>query len=304
MNRFFIFCFGFACAEPFQTDRHYLDSFRIIEASVHNGVADAVIWSGEGAFHRTSPQLQWLVDGEVVGEGYGADVPLAERYELEVLSPAGNLYFADVISGVALSEPEITRFVWSEQENQEYSIEERSSASLDERAMVNRNDVIRLQTDEQSVMLRHRWSADGGTILELSASSTDLFFDTLHFEEGALTHREEGKKDRVHVFLLTIDNNGGTSTKWIDVDFSGIEPVLYNQMILPLSESLLSGIVQLDVRMTDEGYLFENPTSLEEVPQEPSHECMSGAIFDMNWIRQGRCSLTELDGLSIILEVP
>ena len=304
MNRFFIFCFGFSCAEPFQTDRHHLDSFRILEASVHDGVADAVIWSGEGAFHRSSPQLQWFVDGELVGEGFGVDVPQAEQYELDVLSPAGELYFADIIPGIAVPQHEIARFAWREQENQEFSIEERSNVSLDERTTVNRNDVIRLQTDDQSGMYRHRWSADGGTILELSSSSTDLFFDTLHFEEGVLTHREEGKRERVHVFLLTIDNNGGTSTQWIDVDYSGIEPVLYNQMILPLSESLPTGLVQLDVRMTEDGYLFENPTSLEEVPQEPSHECMSGAIFDMNWIRQGRCSLTELDGLPIILEVP
>lgn len=304
MKRFFIFCLGFSCAEPFRTDRHHLDAFRILEASVHEGVADAVIWSGEGAFHTVSPQLQWLVNGEVVAQGFGAAVPPAEDYELEVLAPSGDLYFADVASGDLLPQFEISRFVWNEQADQEYAIEHRSDVSLEEKTVAEHNDVVRLKTGLEDNAFRHRWSADGGTILELSSSSTDVFFDTLRFEEDELILREEGQKDRIHVFLLTIDERGGTATQWVDVDFSGEDIPIYHQMMLPISEPLESGLVQLDVLKTEDGYRLENPTVLDSPPQEPSHICMPRAIFDIRWIRQGRCSLRSLDGLSIVLEVP
>ena len=303
MKRYFTFCFALSCAEPFQNDRHNLDAFRILEVSVHEGVADAVIWSGEGAFHRSSPHLEWFVDGESVAEGYGAFVPEAQQYELEVVSPSGELYFADVIPGTSLNQHEISRFVWNEGADQKYSIEEREEVALNEGEVATQNDVIRLQTDSQDPLLRHRWSADGGTLLELSSSSTDLFFDVLHFEEEELILRDEGQKNRIHVFLLTLDGNGGTSTQWVDVDFSGEIVPVYRQMMLPILEPLDSGFVQLDVRMTQDGYLLENPIPLESLPQEPSHLCMPDVIFDMHWLRQGRCGLNDLDGLSIVLDV-
>ena len=88
------------------------------------------------------------------------------------------------------------------------------------------------------------------------------------------------------------------------MDFSGEEIALYHQLMLPISDSLESGLIQLDVRMTTDGYVFENPIRLDSHPQDSSHICMPDVIFDINWIRQGRCSLTELNGLSIVLDIP
>lgn len=304
MNRIYICVLGVSCAEPFKTDRHNLDGVRILEASVHNGIADAVIWSGEGPYHSIRPTLQWFVDGALVGEGYGVSVPDAERYELEVQEPDGTILYADVVPGHTLPQPMISRFVWSEeQDSQEYSIEARSAVVLEETSKASSDMVVRLQANIDETQI-FRWSASGGTLRELSASSTDLFFDTLHFEEDILESREEGNIDRVHVFLLGMDREGGTSKRWIDVDFSGAEIPIYNELMLPLLDSVASGLIQVDFVQTEDGFVLENPIELDEIPQEVVHPCMAASLFDMYWLRQGRCSTSDLHGVSIVMEIP
>ena len=302
MNRTLLSIFCFSCAEPFNTDRHNLAGVRILEASVHDGIADAVVWSGEGPYHTNSPKLQWFIDGELVADGFAAPVPNAERYELEVEVSTGEVLYADVVPGPSLSQPIISRFVWSEENGQGYSIEEREKVLVEEDSSSSKDMVFRLEgsTEDEQVF---RWSSSGGTLLELSASTVDLFYDTLHFEEDILEERKEGNSDRIHVFLLGMDGKGGTSTRWIDVDFSETNIKLYDEVFLPIADPLDSGLVQVDVVDTEDGLVFENPIYIENIPQEVVHPCMAGPIFDIYWMRQGRCSVRELDGLSIVLDI-
>ena len=83
--------FLMGCIEPFDTDRHHLKNFRILHAHVHNGIADAVVWSGYGVYHQKSPQLRWFVEGELVAQGFSVEVPISDEYELEVESHDGEI---------------------------------------------------------------------------------------------------------------------------------------------------------------------------------------------------------------------
>jgi hypothetical protein len=304
--KYLLFIFWVACADPFPFDRHNLQDFRILEADVHNGYADAVIWSGIGPFHHQSPILHWSVDGEVVAEGFDVEVPFAEQYELKVESPGGEILWADVIPGDSLVAPEVSRLVWTEAEEQEYSIDERLHVEIEESGVLSSEKVARLKVSEEANTedVQFRWSADGGTILELSTVSTDVFFDTLTFEENELLSREDGEHTRIHVFLLCIDGMGGSSHRWIDLDFSGESTKFFQkEMIVSFEGDAEPGFVQVDFVQTVDGFSLENPVSIDTPSDDIPHPCMKSSLFDLAWLRQGRCTTEDLDGLSLVLEV-
>ena len=105
------------CAEPFEIDRHTMGDFRILSARVTNGVADAVIWSGEGAYHTNSPQLRWYHSGELLGEGFGISLPEKNDYQLEVESSDGTVLYAEVEIGSSISNLSLQREHWFPEED-------------------------------------------------------------------------------------------------------------------------------------------------------------------------------------------
>ena len=125
-----------SCAEPFAFDRHHLRDFRIVEAHVQDGMADAVIWSGEGPFHSYSPLLRWYIDGVLVAEGFDVAVPEADVYQLEVENRSGDILYADVGAGYALDELSITRMSWEEDSISDFSLESRQNVTLFEPNLV------------------------------------------------------------------------------------------------------------------------------------------------------------------------
>lgn len=52
-----------ACQEPFLEDRHDLTDFRIAGLGVKDGDLRALVWSGEGFWHRSAPTIVWEIDG-------------------------------------------------------------------------------------------------------------------------------------------------------------------------------------------------------------------------------------------------
>ena len=301
MRVFFAF-FLVSCAEPFAFDRHHLQDIRILEANVQDGVADAVIWSGEGPFHSYSPILRWHVEDVLVAEGFGVAVPEADVYQLEVESEAGDILYADVVSGYALDELSITRMRWTEDSISDFSLASRNNVSLVDEELVE-GSVSRLLVEGRAEEARLRWSSDAGSILETSIDSTDVFRDHLIFKEGELVGREEGKQDTIHVFLLAIDGSGGSVYKWIDLQYNAlIEPKYLDEKIVALPSDL-QGLVQVDIVRTADGYSFENVISVEEAPQDIPHPCMESVLMNLDWIRSGRCALTDIDGISVVLEL-
>lgn len=300
--RFSFLCL-LACAEPFALDRHNLNSFRIIEAEVVDGRANAVVWSGTGVYHQQQPYLQWFVDNEVVAEGYDAEVPVAESYELKVESPAGDILWADVQPGIALVLPTLARYQWKEEEGQSYDMEAREGVILDD-GPLQTDSVARIQL-EASIDAQLRWSADAGTILELSQTSTDVFPNRIYFEDDEVIQREEDYAEEIHVFVLALDGQGGIGYSWLDLDFRDqIDLVYTDNMILPLEDSLDSGLYRVDFEQQNAAFVLSNPETVSEIPIEIPHPCMDSALLNIAWLRQGRCGLTDLDGLSVVVRIP
>ena len=108
----------------------------------------------------------------------------------------------------------------------------------------------------------------------------------------------------IHVFLLTIDGVGGSSHRWIDLDFSGESTWGFQgEMMLSLEEEIEPGLLQIDFVQSDGGYSLEHPMSVDAPPVEIPHPCMGAVLFDLSWLRQGRCTTEDLDGLSLVLDV-
>ena len=89
------------CRAEFDVSRDELGPFRIAALGVEPGeecsTATASIWSGEGLFHRQSPRLEWSLNGEALGEGWGVSVCEDGLLELKVTSPANDVRYGQVV---------------------------------------------------------------------------------------------------------------------------------------------------------------------------------------------------------------
>ncbi|MEC7984184.1 MAG: hypothetical protein VX278_03415, partial [Myxococcota bacterium] len=283
------------CAEPFKTDRHDLDSFRILAARVDNGIADAVIWSGEGAYHRESPILRWYHGGELLEEGYAVALPPFDSYDLEVESMAGETLYAEVESGYRLEPISLMREHWYP--GDDLSMEERQRIALEDGLkMVPENAAARLTNVSSSDTIQNRWMHDVGSVLELSQSSADFFSQRIDFDGEEFTS-EDVDIQIMEVFLLAIDGLGGSTWKWIHLNFTEDVFLQHDEQFIPIPFSQDVGLLAIDVFELTTGYELQNPRFVDDLSAASALECApTDQPFQLLWLKQGRCSLTELDG--------
>ena len=295
---------GVGCAAPFEMDRHHIQDFRILHAYVHEGVADAVVWSGKGPHHQESPKLRWYIEETLCAEGFSVEVPYAEEYRLEV-DNGEDILQAIVPYGTKNDVRSLSRSQWTPTEDQDYSIEARNAMPTESVARnVSQGKAARLSLQPDDELQTLRWSAAGGSILELSTYETDLFFDQLVFEEGTLVSKSTGTQHDIHVFALQLDNNNGSAYQWIDVHFGEEERVMHQEMMLPLAQSFAeTGLISTEI-VVEDGVLRFVATELVEEVETTALPCMQGEeLFQLSWLRQGRCALNELQGHRLTLEV-
>ena len=171
------FCLGilFSCSEPFEDNRHDLTHFRIAAANVINGIGDAVIWSGEGRFHQTSPTLDWFIEDEHVGAGYEAVLPESEHYTLKVTNAEGTVLNALVVSGERQTDFSLQlSLVQFQDYNLEYRKDQPSTSFVDH---VPDGQHLRISSTANNGKMRWMSAQGVGSFLELSQTEIESFDD-------------------------------------------------------------------------------------------------------------------------------
>jgi len=305
-----ILLLAMACQAPFEESRHDLDSFRILGMGVHEGIAVAAIWSGSGPWHDRSPQLEWSLDGTFLGSGFDVSVPTqAGVLSVEAIAADGSVRVGQVDSN-DLSPTKMTVSRSEISLGDDLSIESRrelNAVAVED--SVGADSALRMVigTDTQGQL---RWMSAGGTVLELEHDTADFVAEEIVFDDGDVIERSKAGSGIYTVFVLSVDGAGHNQWLWVDaaMDYEG--PLIrHHGRLLPADVSVHpeSGLIQATLVVDESGGITlvdvvavaeTEAAVLIEMPCVPS----GSFLFEMSWISQGRCLISDVEGARVVME--
>jgi hypothetical protein len=299
------------CDAQFDVSREQLGPFRVAGLGVVDGVASAAIWSGEGLYHSEAPRLQWSVDGEPVGEGWQVPVSAdADLLELAVTDPAtGERHLASVQVGTSPG-----RLLLSRAE-----LDLPRSLSLNDRRDVSGEPVLGTVAERMGARLTvapevsteaelsARWMMASGSVLPLYPLQADVLSETLSWEGSNLNQRTSLGPGIYSGLSLVLDGAGGNSWLWFDVGFGVDTPLLRHGGMLLQGEAPEGSDQVVAVLDWNEAGTRVVPTAItvetEDTVFTPMDCVAETSFFEMSWIAEGRCTVDDVLGATVRLEV-
>ncbi len=309
---------GVGCADPFTVERHRLGPPRLAALGVDNGFARAAVWSGEGPFHTVAPQLVWSVDGEEVGEGFGVAVPDAGVLSVAVTFPSGDSVDGVVDIGewrsfdLTLAHGEAPASL-ERQDRAKVAVGEAVDGAVDA------GQLVRLvSTSPAGVTLRWMLDRADWTVLELDAVTADVVAAAVVYDDGVIDRATPGDGGVGTGMVLAVDGAGGNGWKWWDIVFDDEGPWLWtNGRALRvtsedanLAASASHVVVTLWADPSAPGGVQVTELAVggqleDDLQTAPGPACaVAGRPFSLDYLAEGRCALSEIDGLRVVLETP
>lgn len=307
------------CRAEFNVSRSDLGPFRIaamgVEAGGECSTATASIWSGEGLFHRQSPQLEWSLDGEGIGTGWTVSVCEEGLLELKATSPDDEVRYGQVVvapreealtvarAAVDLSSLELEARREAEGQGVHSTVSLGSATRVSMGGMSEEDVLVwmspKLRDSSDRVL------PNQGELLELTNNEADLLAENWTLDdEGLLETRTAYSGLNTHL-ALAMDQQGGNRFLWVDAGF-GLDESGFVRHHGRLIESGLvpnNGLLAATVVETDEGFELVEFAEASELDQIEA-DCAHGApVFHLDWMANGRCALDEMDGERVVLEV-
>lgn len=294
------------CAPTFD-DRHDLLGFRIAAVGAVDGEAEAVVWSG-ALFHEARTTLAWTADGVALGEGWGVPVPAGtEELGLVATAPDGTVREARVSVGGTMEPLAFERAAVAVGED--VSIEAR--AALPETPSdggAPEGEALRIRLVQPGGE-QTRWMVAGGatTLLELDAETADVLPERLEFDDGEVVRREAVEPGVQHVLALRIDGEGGNRWTWVDAALGTDTPLIRSggwlvEGSVDLSTGLLA--VTLDALSATGVGTLGSPQAVSDLTQHDPPDCAPADVpFSLDWLAEGRCTVSETRGRRVVLAV-
>ncbi|MES2644316.1 MAG: hypothetical protein V4850_32825 [Myxococcota bacterium] len=262
-----------ACTPTFDETRKDLDGFRLVGLAADSGALRALVWSGEGAFHRTAPVVTWSIDGEVVTEAPAPPFTARVVVEGAEATEQGEL----VVSDDAVV-PAMTGF---------------------SRTFDGATAALSLAVGTDAVT---RWMASGGTFTETGPNAADWSILPAPDEDGVVADAEPEDTGLVTIVGLTLDGRGGNTWSFLDVGTDAGPYLAVGGRLLPI-----------DVQVPGEGrYLAtltaaENRAGLVLTDVVAAADTDTGDVvcgldpFDADALADGRCGLDDAIGARVLL---
>jgi len=309
------------CAEPFTVERHVLGPPRLAALGVHNGVARAAIWSGEGAFHRASPELHWSLDGEHLGSGFDVEVPGDGVLELTAVLSDGSELTGEVTVG-AWTTVDVLRAEVDRPAGNALTLADRSAVydPLPVAGSVSSSSMLRViaaRSPDTPETMRWMLGTEAWSVLELDTHTADIVAADVQFEDGEIESVSNSPGGLAPGLALSIDGAGGNGWQWFDVAFDVAQPLLrVDGRLLPIDEasSVLDGapghvLATLSAEasaMGGAGLRLVDVEAGDDLEADraafPDPPCSPGTGL-LDHIAEGRCPLGEIDGARVVLEV-
>ena len=294
------------CAPTFD-DRHDLLGFRIAAVGVVDGEASAAVWSGS-VFHAESVTLHWSADGEPLGLGWGVPVPPGTgELGLRVVAPDGQERTARVSVSDGIGPLAFERTLVSVGDD----------VSIDGRSALEERPLAGSASDGEAVRIRlvdpggtsTRWMVGSGatTLLELDSDTVDVLPDRLTFDDGEVVGRVPAEVDVAHVLALRMDGAGGNRWVWVDAPIAGDHSVFRSDgWVLEGAVDVSTGLLAVTLDGLEAGGVgaLGDPEPVLDLEQHDPPACApSGQPFSLDWLANGRCSVSETRGRRVVVAV-
>jgi len=322
--RIFTLC-GLAsgCAEPFTVERHLLDPPRLAAMGVHDGVARAAIWSGRGAFHTEAPQLEWTLNDAPIGEGFDVVVPGDGRLGLTAVLADGHAVTGEVTVG-PWTEVDVLRAEVERPVGKALTLDDRRAVqdpvpvagSVPSTTMLR---LIAVRSSDTPETMRWMFSNPAWSLLELDTASADVVSAKVRWEDGEIDAVIDSAGGLAPGLALSVDGAGGNGWQWFDMAFDIDTPLIrVGGRLLPLDPETTqdsvydspSHVVATLVADPDapgrSGFSLVDVAAGEDLDTDlvawPGPTCSTGSLL-LEHIAEGRCTLDEIDGVRVVLEV-
>lgn len=262
-----------ACTPAFDETRKDLDGFRLVGLAADAGTLRALVWSGEGAFHRTAPTVTWTIDGAVVTEAPAPPFTARVVVDSGDATEQGELVVSDD-AGV----PEINGF---------------------SRTFDGTTAALSLAVDTDAVT---RWTASGGTFTEIGPNAADWSILPAPDEDNVVAGAEPEDIGLIAIVGLTLDGRGGNTWSFLDVATDAGPYLAVGGRLLPI-----------DVQVPGEGRYLATLTAAANRAGLVLTDVVAAADtdvgdrvcgldpFDADALADGRCGLDEAVGARVLL---
>ena len=302
----------FGCSEPFTVDRHDLIAPRILGVRFVDGVYDIQVWNGAGKYHEQTPTVEWLSSSNEV---------LCTDVRCESTDPPQSVHYLDL-------EGKEHEAIFELQETTVSLMPSWSSLpediGLDLAARIDTDGVpldtgigttamriaMSISSEEELGLSKMRWMTAGGvgTFLELSATETDFFRASIIMDRDEVVENVPLDNAHASLFALHIDGGGHNQWTWMDVWYEDQPRIHVDNRWIALDESIDSAsgdtiAVTMSWDETTEDWVLTNPEMTTELLLLPACAGTEQGTFDWSLLELGVCTISELDGVRITLEI-
>lgn len=316
-----------ACQEPFGTDRHTLEGFRIAALAAPGGppgsdtvprpalIVDGRLWSDEPVELR----WYWLDDPndlrhphrlEPVAVGPAPELVLPERplLGLVAVAPDGSERAASLplsddplpLEPLALTVGDLPLTI-DAAEAEDLALEARARLEPSPAGHASVGGFLRLST---SPVARTRWMATAGTWFELDATTADWAAGALVLDDDEVVERDPLPPSLVSGLVLGLQD---ARTTWRAFDLA-VGPVPEGLWVhgrfFPSDEPVPEGPVLATLTADDlapSGLRLRDPVPVAPGEPAPDVPCGDPGPFHPDWLVEGRCTRAELDGQQVLL---
>jgi hypothetical protein len=121
-----------------------------------------------------------------------------------------------------------------------------------------------------------------------------------------VTSRSETSSGTFHHLALLVDGEGNNSWLWLDAAI-GVEQSLFGHAgwLLPGEVETSTGLVAITLERAGDGTVVPgDPQPVEDLGDQDPMPCMpEDSSFEWDWLAEGRCPMSEVDGARVVLEV-
>lgn len=304
----------FGCSEPFSVDRHDLIGPRIMGVRFVDGEYDVQIWNGVGSYHEQTPTVEWLsASNEVLCTDVRCSATEILPDTVRYVDLEGNVHEAVF----ELQETQVSLTPqWSSlpaDSSLELAAREAADAIPFEAGLGTTavRIAMSVHSDEEIGVSKMRWMTAGGvgTFLELTATTTDFFLADIIMDRDELIENIPLDNSHASLFGLHIDGIGHNQWTWMDVWYDDRPRLPVSNRWIEMEETLdwtdgdiIAATMSWDA--TKQDWVLVNPEVTTVLLPLP--ECVVPGTMGFDWslLELGMCTISELDGFRISLEMP